>query len=194
MSKEDSFPHFVEYSPKEAGIFKGFIQRAKRDNPMGAAVDVHKVGDYKNMRMFSTPDGLAGYAVNKEGELNSVFKHPNAPYGDVARHAAEHAALVGGATHLSAFDSKLPEMYAKGGFRPISHVQWNEEYKPSRWKLRRQGRPDVVFSGADKSVAMQANSGKFKYGPLSTPETQDYETGMAEAKKLGESNTVKRKR
>ena len=192
MSKEDAFPHFVEYSPKEAGIFKGFIQRAKRDNPMGAAVDVHKVSDYKNMRMFSTPDGLAGYAVNKAGELNSVFKHPKAPYGDVARHAAEHAALIGGATHLSAFDAKLPEMYAKGGFRPLSHVQWNEEYKPSRWKLRKQGRPDVVFSGADRSVAMQANSGNFKYGPLSTPETADYETGMAEAKKFGEKGNRKK--
>ena len=90
MSKEDAFPHFVEYSPKEAGVFKGFIQRAKRDNPMGAAVDVHKVSDYKNMRMFSTPDGLAGYAVNKEGESPNLeterkilaknpFDEPKAP-------------------------------------------------------------------------------------------------------------------
>ena len=186
MAKDGKIPHFVEYSPKEAGIFKGFIQRAKKDNPMGAAVDVHKVGDYKDMRMFSTSDGLAGYAVNKQGELNSVFKHPSAPYGDVARHAAEHAALIGGATHLSAFDAKLPEMYAKGGFRPLSHVQWNEDYKPKGWKLRKQGRPDVVFSGADRSVAMEANRGSFKYGPLSTPETPDYEAGMTQAKQYGE--------
>lgn len=186
MSKEDGFPHFVEYSPKEAGIFKGFIQRAKKDSKMGAAVDVHKVGDYKGMRMFSTSDGLAGFAVHPSGELNSVFKHPKAPYTDVARHAAEHAALIGKATHLSAFDPKLPEMYAKGGFRPLSHVQWNEAYKPRGWKFRTQGRPDVAFSGADRSVARQANSGEFKYSAMSTPETADYDSGMEQAKQHGE--------
>ena len=191
MSKEDGFPHFIEYSPKEAGHFKAFIQRAKKANPMGAAVDVHKVSDYKNMRMFTTPDGMAGYAVNKQGELNSVFKHPDAPYEDVARHAAEHAALIGGATHLSAFDAKLPEMYAKGGFRPLSHVQWNEDYKPKNWKVRKQGRPDVVFSGADRSVAKEANTGKLNYRPLSTPETKDYEQGMEQAKKFGESRKAR---
>lgn len=190
MSKEDAFPHFVEYSPKEAGHFKAFIQRAKKASPNGAAVDVHKVSDYKNMRMFSTPDGLAGYAVNENGELNSVFKHPDAPYENVARHAAEHAALLGGATHASAFDPKLPDMYQKGGFRALSHVQWNEEYKPKNWKVSRQGRPAVAFLGADRSVAKEANSGK-KYKPFSTPKVPDYDTGMTEAKKFGSNNNGK---
>lgn len=187
MSKEDKFPHFVEYSPKEAGHFKAFIQRAKKANPNGAAVDVHKVGDYKNMRMFSTPDGLAGYAVNKEGELNSVFKHPDAPYGNVARHAAEHAVLMAKATHASAFDPKLPDMYQKGGLRALSHVQWNEDYKPKNWKVSRQGRPAVAFMGADRSIAKEANSGK-EYKAYSTPEVADYDVGMGQAKAHGERN------
>lgn len=189
MSKEDAFPHFIEYSPKEAGHFKGFIQRAKKDNPMGAAVDVHKVADYKKMRMFTTPDGLAGYAVTPEGELNSVFKHPSAPYKDVAIHAAEHAKLLSGATHASAFDPKLPQMYEKGGFRALSHVQWNETYKPKNWKVTRQGRPAVAFLGADRTVARGAKSGRRTYQAYSTPETADYETGMSQAKKHGERNT-----
>ncbi|CAB4166968.1 hypothetical protein UFOVP964_67 [uncultured Caudovirales phage] len=186
MSKEDNFPHFVEYSPKEAGHFKAFIQRAKKASPMGAAVDVHKVADYKKMRMFSTPDGQAGYAVNSSGELNSVFKHPDSKYKDVARHAAEHAVLMAKATHASAFDPKLPEMYQKGGLRALSHVQWNEDYKPQKWSTRRQGRPAVAFLGADRSVAREANSGD-TYKPGSTPEVKDYDTGMAKAKKHGEN-------
>jgi hypothetical protein len=192
MSKEDAFPHFVEYSPKEAGHFKAFIQRAKKANPMGAAVDVHKVSDYKNMRMFSTSDGLAGYAVNQAGEINSVFKHPDAPYQNVARHAAEHAVLMAGGTHASAFDPKLPDMYAKGGLRPLSHVQWNEDYKPPKWKVKAQGRPDVAFLGADRSVAREANSGELKYKAMSTPETTDYDTGMGQAKAHGEAEKKKR--
>jgi hypothetical protein len=187
MSKEDNFPHFVEYSPKEAGHFKAFIQRAKKANPNGAAVDVHKVADYKKMRMFTTPDGLAGYAVNQEGELNSVFKHPDAKYEDVARRAAEHSILISKATHASAFDPKLPDMYQKGGLRALSHVQWNEAYKPKTWKVSRQGRPAVAFMGADRSVAKEANSGK-KYTAFSTPEVADYDTGMGQAKAHGERN------
>jgi len=192
MSKEDNFPHFVEYSPKEAGHFKAFIQRAKKASPMGAAVDVHKVSDYKGMRMFSTSDGLAGFAVHPSGELNSVFKHPDAPYKDVARHAAEHAVLIGGATHASAFDPKLPDMYAKGGMRPLSHVQWNEDYKPAGWSTRRQGRPSVAFLGADRSVAKEANTGT-AYKPDSTPVTSDYDTGMGAAKRFGKKNTRKKR-
>lgn len=192
MSKEDSFPHFVEYSPKEAGHFKAFIQRARKASPMGAAVDVHKVSDYKKMRMFSTPDGLAGFAVHPSGELNSVFKHPDAPYKDVARHAAEHSVLIGGATHASAFDPKLPEMYQRGGLRTLSHVQWNEDYKPANWSTRRQGRPSVTFLGADRSVAKEANTGK-AYKPDSTPVTSDYDTGMSEAKNFGKKNTRKKR-
>jgi hypothetical protein len=188
MSKEDGFPHFVEYSPEEAGHFKAFIQRAKKDNPHGAAVDVHKVADYKKMRMFTTPDGLAGYAVNENGELNSVFKHPDAPYKNVAMHAAEHAKLLAGATHLSAFDPMLPHEYQKGGFRALSHVQWNEEYKPRGWKVRLQGRPAVAFGGADKDIAKEAKSGNNRYREFSTPEVEDYDVGMANAKEHGERN------
>ena len=192
MSKEDSFPHFIEYSPKEAGHFKAFIQRARKASPMGSAVDVHKVNDYKKMRMFTTSDGLAGFAVHPSGELNSVFKHPDAPYTDVARRAAEHAVLISGATHASAFDPKLPAMYAKGGLRPLSHVQWNEAYKPPGWSTRRQGRPSVAFLGADRSVAKEANTGK-SYKPDSTPVTSDYDAGMSQAKKFGEKNTRKKR-
>ena len=185
MSREDGFPHFEELDPKvDSGMFKAYIQRAKRDNPMGAAVDVHKVGDYKRMRLFTTRDGLAGYAVNEHGELNSVFKHPNAPYKDVAQHAAEHAQLMGGATHASAFDPALPSMYSRGGMAPLSHVQWNEQYKPPRWKVSRQGRPDVVFLGSTG----QKIGAPEKYSPMSTPEVSDYETGMERAKKFGEGN------
>jgi len=192
MSREDGFPHFNEVSPKEAGHFKAFIQRAKKANKNGAAVDVHKVGDYKKMKMYMTNDGLAGYAVNHEGELNSVFKHPSAPYKDVARHAAEHSVLMAGATHASAFDEHLPKQYEKGGLRALSHVQWNEDYKPSKWKVSRQGRPDVAFLGADRSVAKEANTGERKYRANSTPEVGDYDEGMKLARAHGEKNTKKK--
>ena len=78
-------------------------------------------------------------------------------------------------------------MYQKGGLRALSHVQWNEAYKPKNWKVSRQGRPAVAFVGADRSVAKEANSGK-KYEAFSTPEVADYDIGMSQAKEHGERN------
>lgn len=190
---DPSFPHFEE--TQNASLFKQYIQKAKKSNPMGAAVDVHKVNDYKGMKMFATRDGLAGYAVTKEGELNSVFKHKDAPYEEVARRAAEHGHLIGGATHLSAFGDKLPEMYAKGGFRPLSAVQWNEQYKPKNWKVRKQGRPDVVFMGSDRSIPEKLRQGKVGLGPLGIPHYGgDYDANMQISKNYGESHAIKRKK
>lgn len=189
------FPHFIEMT--DASLFKKHIQRAKKANPMGAAVDVHKVSDYKKMKLFTTRDGLAGFAVHPNGELNSVFKHPDAPYSGVARRAAEAGILMGGATHASAFDAKLPDMYASGGLAPLSHVQWNEEYKPPRWKVSRQGRPDVAFLGANPSSAYEYNKTKAEgkvYRPKSTPEVPDYETGMNQAEEYGRNNVTNLRR
>lgn len=194
MSLEDGFPHFEELHPKEAGIFKSRIQAAKKASPNGSAVDVHKVGDYKNMRLFMTRDGHAGYAVSPEGELNSVFKHPASPYENVARRAAEHGVLIGGATHLSAFDTngKLPSSYQKGGFKAVGRNAWNEDYKPSGWKVSRDRRPDVVFMSADRTVAQH---GYPEYKQESTPYVSDhqhvdsYTTGMIRARGRGEEVT-----
>jgi hypothetical protein len=83
-------------------------------------------------------------------------------------------------------------MYAKGGMRPLSHVQWNEDYKPKGWSTRRQGRPSVAFLGADRSVAKEANTGT-AYKPDSTPVTSDYDTGMGAAKRFGKKNTRKKR-
>ena len=191
---DPTFPHFEE--TKNASLFKRYIQGAKKSSPMGAAVDIHKVADYKGMKMFATRDGLAGYAVNSAGELNSVFKHPDAPYEDVGRRVAEHSILMGGATHASAFDPKLPDMYAQGGMPPLSHVQWNEEYKPPRWKVSRQGRPDVAFLGANPGSAYEYNKAKAEgkgYRPKSTPEVPDYDTGMSEASAYGRKNRSEKK-
>lgn len=192
---DPTFPHFEEMSGSNvsAGLFKQYIQKAKKASPNGAAVDIHKVGDYKKMKLFATRDGLAGYAVNEQGELNSVFKHPDAPYQEVARRAAEHGALLGGATHLSAFGNKLSDMYAKGGFRPLSYAQWNEQYKPSGWKPRTQGRPDVVFMAADRNAPEMLRTGRLEK-PQDMPRGNDYDAQMEISKRFGESKAIKRKK
>lgn len=141
------FPHFEE-THDPAG-FRTAVLGAKLANKNGASVDVHSESEYSTHKMFTTRDKMAGYSVTPGGELVSVFKNPVSNYENVAQRAAEHGTLVGGATHLNAYDGKLPEMYAKGGFKPSARIPWNEEYKPEGWK---GGSPDVVMMHADAHV------------------------------------------
>lgn len=152
--KSGQFPHFEE-THDPAG-FRSAILSAKLANKNGASVDVHSQEEYSSHKMFTTRDKMAGYSVSPQGELVSVFKHPASSYENVAQRAAEHGTLVGGANHLNAYDGKLPEMYAKGGFKASSRLPWNEEFKPEGWK---GGSPDVVMMHALPHVNRKPYSG-----------------------------------
>jgi hypothetical protein len=180
------FPHFEELAPSEAHVFHQRISAAKKANPYGAAVDVHKRSEYKTMKMFMTRDGTAGYAVKPTGELTSVFKHPDSPYKNVSARAAEHAVLLAGATHASAFDP-LPGMYQKGGATAVSRSPWEDQYKPSNWKVSKQGRPDVSYMSLGPKVRPEEDMKE--YIPGSKPYAEDYDSGMEAAKAAGEART-----
>ena len=181
-----SFPHFEELAPNEAHVFYNRISAAKKASPKGAAVDIHKRSDYKGMRMFLTRDGSAGYAVKPTGELTSVFKHPDSPHEDVAARAAEHATLMAGATHFSAFDP-LPGMYQKGGGRAHGRSPWMDEYKPSAWRVSKMGRPDVVYGSLGPKNKGPKDIEPYK--PESTKYAEGYDEGMEQAKAVGETRT-----
>lgn len=155
---QGQFPHFEEVNDPKG--FRSAILSAKLANKNGAAVDVHSEEDYATHKTFATRDKMAGYSVTPGGELVSVFKHPVSNYENVAQRAAEHGILVGGATHLSAYDGKLPEMYSKARFNASARIPWNEEYKPEGWT---GGKPDVVLMHKDmnkKQTAYRPGQGK----------------------------------
>jgi hypothetical protein len=179
-----SHPHFEELAPNESHVFYTRISAAKKANPKGAAVDIHKRSEYKGMRMFMTRDGSAGYAVKPTGELTSVFKHPDSPHENVSARAAEHASLIGGATHFSAFDP-LPGMYQKGGGKAHERTPWNEDYKASSWRTTQMGRPDVVYGSLGPKT--KGPEQVEPYTPGSKPQVEDYDAGMGKAKSIGET-------
>lgn len=179
----ETFPHFEEVAPAEASVFRMRIREAKKANPKGAAVDVHKLSDYKDMKMYMTRDGKAGYAVKPTGELTSVFKHPEAKYEAVGQRAAEHATLMAGATHLSAFEP-LPNLYSRGGAEVTGRTKWNDAYKPRGWSYKNMGRPDVAYASL---------GGKTGTSPAPTTGgayNDDYDTQMGQAQREGERRTA----
>ena len=130
-----------------AAQFHSAISASKQASKFGAAVYVYSAEEYAGMRLFTTEDGSAGFAIKPDGDIVSVFSNgqtPNLSYSML------HLAVEQGGTKLDAFDTVLPKIYAAAGFEETGRDLWNEQYKPEGWdyetfKAFNDGRPDVVY-------------------------------------------------
>lgn len=124
------------------------------------------------MRLFSTPEGDAGFAL-KGDDIVSVFKHPQAPYRGVTKSMLDIATQEGG-RRLDAFDTVLPRLYSQSGFRAVARLPFNDKYAPEGWshehfKAFNGGRPDVVFMAHDPQAGL--------YSPWDGQRIAEYEHG-----------------
>jgi hypothetical protein len=140
---------FHELKSNAAGKFHDAITAAKAANPFGASVDIHDAAEYAFMKTFLTPDGKAGFAVRDDGNIVSVFKHPDSTIKGFARSALTLATQVGG-RKLDAFDTVLPHLYSESGFRAVARIPFDPKFAPPGWSKEQfgafnGGKPDVVF-------------------------------------------------
>lgn len=125
--------------------------------PIGRSVDVYgSPSAYKGYQLFKSEDGTAGFAISPSGELSSVVSAKGSPHRGFSD-AVLAAAVQNGAKWLMAFDTVLPQKYARFGFKPVARLPFNEEIARSDMgdeaaeafmseaKAFNNGRPDVVF-------------------------------------------------
>jgi hypothetical protein len=152
-------PPIVEHRAADfAAQFFGEITASKNASKFGASVYVYSQEEYAQMRLFTTEDGSAGFAIKSDGDIVSVFskgQHPNVAY------ALLNLATQLGGTKLDCFDTVLPKIYGAVGFVETGRDTWNEEYKPDGWdfdtfKAYNNGRPDVVYMAFDPAAAETA--------------------------------------
>jgi len=131
---------------------------------LGRSVDVYNRSGYKGAKVFSTPDGNAGFAVKPDGELSSVVSMKGqGPVG--FSDSAVTLAVQNGATWLNAFDTVLPGKYGRHGFKPVARLPFDEQMARAEWgdaavdefmrdtKRFNNGRPDLVFMVYDPDFA-----------------------------------------
>lgn len=134
-----------ELVPERADEFTAAIDQSKSDSEFGAAVYVYTTEEYKDMRLFISPDGKDGFAIKPDGDIVSVFSSGgNKVYGMLA------LAIEEGGTKLDAFDTVLPDIYEVAGFREVNRDAWSDEYAPDGWDKGtfsefNEGEPDVVY-------------------------------------------------
>lgn len=111
----------------------------------GELVDLHD--DYSDAKCFITSDGLAGFAIEPDGNLVSVFSlNPEENGGFL--YAIKDMVKEEGATHLDAYNSKnqpLEMIYEKTlGFHTAATMDYNMEYDHDNI-AKNHGNPQVVF-------------------------------------------------
>ena len=111
----------------------------------GELVDLHDT--YDNCKCYLTEDGLAGFAIEENGNLISVFSLNPAQKGGFLYAIKDHA-IAEGATHLDAYNSSkqpLRIIYEKVfGAKVASSMDYNMEFDHDNI-AENHGNPQVVF-------------------------------------------------
>lgn len=151
------------YEVSDPALFKELITDAKSAlGPVGAQVFVYD--DYAGKRLFLFDDGASGFALSGD-DIVSVFSIPGrGPRGAAAR--VLEVAVAEGGRRLDAFDTFLPAVYAKSGFKAVAAVPFSREYAPEGWDYgyfadafpQTGGEPGVVYMVYDPANANPATS------------------------------------
>ncbi len=140
-------------SETDAKEFVSMMKKLKENNEFASSVYIYPENDYKQMRLFATADGTAGFGLKPDGDIVSVFVHGDSKHKGASYSLLAQAVELGG-NKLDAYDTILPYIYSKAGFRTISRVAWNENEADSSWnkelyKEFNNGEPDVVAMAYD---------------------------------------------
>ena len=164
----------------------------------GASVDIYSAEEYASMRLFLSHDGLSGFALTKDGEIDAVFASKTTIVNGVsvnsgAGRAVIELAIAAGGNKLNAFDSGLPQIYADHGFITVSRIKWDDSQAPTDWNKAEMGEPDVVFMVVDNSYIGRYSDKDGKLFKGENAYEQAYAAQTRAVKKLSKStdNTFK---
>jgi len=128
--------------------FHRAITQGKASNEFGAQVSIHPIEKYRNMRLFMTPDGNAGFAIDGD-TLVSLFSNSKSPYKNISTELVLLGIEQGG-RKLDNYDTFLSGIYKRLGFEEVSRSPWDEARKPADWDKTvfrdfNNGEPDYLF-------------------------------------------------
>lgn len=170
-------------SEEEAKGYKQFqrlVEAAKKKLKFGSSVAVledpgfpDSDSAYAGTRQFVSSDGGAGFALNGD-EIISAFSNGEGVNAGAADAMLQLAVQLGG-RRLDAFDTVLPEIYARSGFVTTARIPFNDEFAPEDWDFEEykefnNGRPDVVFMAYNPNMRVLDG---YKQGDGKTFESYD---------------------
>ena len=141
---------FLQLDPGEAAgdLFRGYMQEATSKHKFGDSVDVHSPEKYAGADLYIAPKGAGGFAL-EDGNIISAFSHPDLKKDKNFSDNLLLAAVNQGGRYLDAFDTRLPALYSRAGFKPTSRLAFDPDQLDRPWDYEKyrafnEGRPDVM--------------------------------------------------
>lgn len=139
--------------------------------------------------LLVSKDGKVGIAVGADGFVGSGFAHVDAPKGALA--PLLNMAIKLGARYTDAFDTYLPEYYAKFGFKASGRMKFDEAMAEEGWgDTILKDKPDVVFmyyDGGDR-MTIDKRFGEFEeYSKTDGEYVSSYDEGVAQSKLVSDN-------
>lgn len=210
-AEQNKFPNLELRETSDRAAFSAALDVARAANPNGGMVDgqsVEHLGE-TGARTFLRKDGLAGVAVESDGNIVGVFKNPNLRIGRAVKDLLLTAIAQGG-THLDCYVTggkhDLATMYTQMGFVPVAWLAFNREYAPDGWNYEAWGEPDVVMwvHSGETALEVAQRSGTYPFFSTeyihSLPQFDDYDAAkelqaqkvkeITEARKAGRRYSI----
>ena len=210
-AEQNDFPNLELREILDPAAFSDALERAKAANPNGGMVDSQSVEhlDETRARTFMREDGLAGVAVEADGNIVGVFKHPDFKQRKVVKDLLLTAIAQGG-NHLDCYVTggkhDLASKYTQMGFVPVAWLAFNREYAPDGWNYEAWGEPDVVMwvHSGETALEVAQRSGTYPFFSTeyihSLPQFDDYDAAkelqaqkvkeITEARKTGRRYSI----
>ena len=100
--------------------------------------------EYKKMgaKAYLIKEGDAGFCINKDKEIISVFSKPEKHLG---KELLLEAIKLGGKYLDCIGTGHLSKFYNSLGFKEYKRMKWNPDYAPKNWDYEFFGKPDIIF-------------------------------------------------
>lgn len=135
----------IEWTNPDAETFNAALEAFAEEEPdLAPMLTFHDPEEMRDHHIILSADGDVGAAVSPDGDVQNVFN--NTEYGGAGSLALQKAIQAGG-YYLDCFDTVLPDLYEKHGFRETGRMEWSDEAAPEGWNYEEFNRPDVVFMG-----------------------------------------------
>jgi hypothetical protein len=135
---------------QDAGLFFRSVAAARKNHEVSGCdkqLTSYTEEDFRDLKLFIGKYGSPGFALQGDN-IVSVFSDPFLTPGALPN--LMDIAVRNGGRRVDVFDTFLPRIYAREGFRSVSFLPWNDKYAPDGWdyekmKQYNSGRPNVVF-------------------------------------------------
>ena len=130
----------------DSNDFYNTFKEVKTNNNRSDFVDLLSKEEYEKMKtLVLFDDNLAGFAIENNGNIVSIFKDTNRTDFENALDSLMPIAVIHGGTRMDCYGEWLAKKYMKHGFVPVAKVMFNEEYASKSWNYERDGKPDIYF-------------------------------------------------